>query len=615
VRTTTVQAHRTEFVTGDASSLPFAEIWLADTEFIEPSGERPTVVCLVAQEFRSGCTIRLWQDELTGEPPFRTDEGALFVAYAADAELKCFRVLGWPMPARILDLHSEFRARTSGLDGQRHGLLDALSFHGLQHITSEQKQAGRALVMRGGPWSAAERRAVLDYCQSDVEPMGPLLERMLPRIRARRLGLGQALLRGRYMAAVSSMELEGIPIDVPTLTAIRTNKEAIKLDVVREVDQAYDVYEGTTFKQDRFEALLDQRKIAWPRTETGQLDLKEKVFRASCDAHPWLHPLRELRDFLGKLKLESLAVGADGRNRVALMPFGSKTGRNQPSNAAFVYGPSKWIRHLIKPEPGTALAYIDWSLQEWAIAAALSGDSEMLAVLESGDMYLTFAEVAGWASGVDAMIKRDGLKDTKATHKLARDRAKPCVLALGYGMQAEGLALRMGTSRHHAQQTLQAYARRFPTYWAWAESQVEQGDLRRRMSSYFGWPLYIFEGVRPNTMRNFPCQSNAAEMMRLAACMLTERGLRVCCPVHDAFLLQAPTSEIETAVAAAQSAMAEASRIVLNGFEVKTDVEITAWPDRCTDPRGSALWQKICAQLERREAVRDLGASEISETP
>jgi DNA polymerase family A len=580
-------------VTGDASSLPFAEIWLVDTEFIEPPGERPTVVCLVAQEFRSGRIIRLWQDELTSEPPFRTDEGALFVAYAADAELKCFRVLGWPMPACILDLYAEFRARISGMSGQRPGLLDALTFHGLPHITSEQKQAGRALVMKGPPWSAAERRAVLEYCQSDVEPMGPLLERMLPQVRAHRLGLGRSLLRGRYMAAVSAMELEGVPIDVPTLTAIRTYKEEIKLDLVREVDQAFGVYEGTTFKQDLFEALLDRRGIAWPRLETGRLELREKVFRAMCDANPWLHPLRELREFLSKLKLESLAIGADGRNRAALLPFWTKTGRNQPSSSGFVYGPSKWIRHLIQPEPDTALAYIDWSLQEWAIAAALSGDAEMLEVLNTGDMYMEFAKMAGWAPP-DA---------TKATHRQARDRAKPCVLALGYGMQAEGLALRMGTSKHHASQTLQAYGRRFRTYWSWAESQAEQGHLKRRMVSYFGWPLRVYDGVRPNTLKNFPCQSNAAEMMRLAACLMTERGLRVLCPVHDAFLLQAPASELESTVAAAQAAMAEASRVVLKGHEVKTDVERTVWPDRCADDRGSALWQKICTQLKARGAL------------
>lgn len=47
--------------------------------------------------------------------------------------------------------------------------------------------------------------------------------------------------------------------------------------------------------------------------------------------------------------------------------------------------------------------------------------------------------------------------------------------------------------------------------------------------------------------------------------------------------------------------MAKASRIVLQGYEVNTDVEITRWPDRCMDGRGSALWQKINDQLLRRE--------------
>jgi DNA polymerase-1 len=88
--------------------------------------------------------------------------------------------------------------------------------------------------------------------------------------------------------------------------------------------------------------------------------------------------------------------------------------------------------------------------------------------------------------------------------------------------------------------------------------------------------------------------------------LMTERGLNVLCPVHDAFLLQAPVVELESTVAAAQAAMAEASRVVLKGHEIKTDVEPTVWPDRCTDARGAALWQKVCTQLEKRGALGDL---------
>ena len=72
--------------------------------------------------------------------------------------------------------------------------MSALSHHGISAITAEQKTEERALVMGGGPWSTAERRRILDYCQTDVDPLGALLERMLPGIQARPNGFGQALL-------------------------------------------------------------------------------------------------------------------------------------------------------------------------------------------------------------------------------------------------------------------------------------------------------------------------------------------------------------------------------------------------------------------------------------
>ncbi len=61
----------------------FREVWLVDFEFSAPPGKRPDPVCLVAREYWSGRTLRLWQDELRArsEPPYPTDSGTLFVAY------------------------------------------------------------------------------------------------------------------------------------------------------------------------------------------------------------------------------------------------------------------------------------------------------------------------------------------------------------------------------------------------------------------------------------------------------------------------------------------------------------------------------------------------------
>ena len=42
-----------------------------------------------------------------------------------------------------------------------------------------------------------------------------------------------------------------------------------------------------------------------------------------------------------------------------------------------------------------------------------------------------------------------------------------------------------------------------------------------------------------------------------------------------------------------RAAMAEASRIVLSGFELRTDVMRVDYPERFRDPRGDVMWTKV----------------------
>jgi DNA polymerase-1 len=93
----------------------FKEVWLVDFEFLAPSGENPTPICLGAKEWHTGKILRQWRDEFGPMPPYDTGPDALFVAYYASAELGCHLALGWPMPMRILDLFTEFRCRTNSL--------------------------------------------------------------------------------------------------------------------------------------------------------------------------------------------------------------------------------------------------------------------------------------------------------------------------------------------------------------------------------------------------------------------------------------------------------------------------------------------------------------------
>jgi hypothetical protein len=120
----------------------------------------------------------------------------------------------------------------------------------------------------------------------------------------------------------------------------------------------------------------------------------------------------------------------------------------------------------------------------------------------------------------------------------------------------------------------------------------------------FGWSVHATGDVNPRFLRNFLVQGNGAELLRLACCLMTERGIKVCAPVHDAVLIEAPLAELDDAVAAAQAAMEEASEIVLGGFRLRSDVKTVRFPDRYRDSRGEKTWdevQRIVAEFERGE--------------
>jgi hypothetical protein len=419
---------------------------------------------------------------------------------------------------------------------------------------------------------------------------------MLPRI-----DLPRALLRGRYGWAVASMEHRGIPIDVAMCEHLRTRWKDIQAALVAEVDARYGVFEGTTFKREKFADWLITNNIPWPRLESGQLAMDDDTFRSMAKAYPVVAELRELRSALGKMRLfDDLAIGPDGRNRTGLIPFRSVTGRNQPSNAKFIFGPSRWLRGLIKPGPGAAVAYIDYGQQEFGIAAALSGDDAMAEAYRSGDPYLAFGKQAG-------AIPPEG---TKESHKDQRSLFKACVLAVQYGMGSKSLADRIGQPEDAAKRLLQLHRETYPAFWRWSQAAVDRAMLLGRIDTVFGWPIHVGAAtnfdriVNPRSLANFPCQAHGAEMLRRACCMLVEAEVGLCAPIHDAVLIEAPAATIDAEVERAQVIMAEASRIVLGGFEIGTDADVVKYPDRYMDEAGEAFWNtvtRLAGPLEGRQ--------------
>jgi hypothetical protein len=234
-------------------------------------------------------------------------------------------------------------------------------------MAADEKAAMRELVMRGGPYTAGERRAVLDYCRADVDMLAALLPRMLPELLGRRraatVALGHALLRGRYMAAAARMEWTGIPLDAGLLERIRGAWAGIKRELVAEVDAASACTTGSASGR-------SASPPTWPRTTSpGRGSRAARWPWTTTPSATWRRPTR------GSSRCASCGTRSAscasrrwpsvGRPEpLPALAFRSRTGRNQPSNARFVFGPATWIRSLIRPEPGRALAYVDFASQE-----------------------------------------------------------------------------------------------------------------------------------------------------------------------------------------------------------------------------------------------------------
>jgi len=245
----------------DPREFGFREIWCVDFEFANTPGSRPRPHTLVAHEVYTGRTLRLFEEEFTQlkAPPYGVGRDALFVAYYASAELGCHSALGWPYPEHVLDLFVEFRHQTNGRPTfAGNSLLGALTHYGLDGMDAVEKRDMQDLAIRGAPFTAADKPALLNYCEFDTMALRKLLLPMLLKIN-----LPYAINRARYMKACARMEHTGTPIDTELLAAFRDNWDRIKDGLVANVDKDFGVYEGQTFKTARFEKYLAQNGIPW----------------------------------------------------------------------------------------------------------------------------------------------------------------------------------------------------------------------------------------------------------------------------------------------------------------------------------------------------------------
>jgi DNA polymerase I-like protein with 3'-5' exonuclease and polymerase domains len=286
------------------------------------------------------------------------------------------------------------------------------------------------------------------------------------------------------------------------------------------------------------------------------------------------------------------------------MPFHTKTGRNQPQGRDRIFLPAlpAWLQGIIAPPIGEAAAELDWTAQEIAIMAGMSGDPAMITDYATGDPHLHFGKRAG-------LIPEGG---TKETHRELRDSCKPVVLGTNYGMTAYGIAAKTGKSLIWARDIHARHRRAYSVFHEWLGDTVVQARFDCVIRSPFGWPQAVIGGTTARSLMNFPAQSGGADMMRIAAIAATEAGISVACPIHDAFWITAPLDGIDATIEHMTDIMRRAGRAVA-GIPVGVETEaVVRWPDCLGDVRkpsekGQATWLEINRLISDVDLMRQAG--------
>jgi hypothetical protein len=150
-------------------------------------------------------------------------------------------------------------------------------------------------------------------------------------------------------------------------------------------------------------------------------------------------------------------------------------------------------------------------------------------------------------------------------------------------------------------------------YWRWVQGKVRAACEARAIVSRWGWRMAITKDTSLRTIQNHPIQNMGAHILQFAVIELTELGVDVCCPLHDAILTECDDAEVDRYVEIVRSAMERAAEAAL-GMPIPTDHEKVVYPDRYMDKRPGSreMYDKVLEALVFAEQeVDEEGGGEV----
>jgi hypothetical protein len=577
-----------------------------DSEFDakKGQGERPGFpVCFCAIEvFADGREIKhRLAAPYPPRPPWDRGDPYLTFGFALGAEAGSMLHINWPFPSPAIDLYAEYmilhntemcRSDGRGDEGKKlpgPSLIEACRRYGVAGMDVAIKDEMRALVYTKTDHTPEEIVIIQEYCLDDDCRMNQRLYlAMRPYI-----DFARAPIRGAFMMQIERMRWRGMPVDMPLYRRAKQHAPTITAKMRDGMNRKLgaEIYHNGVFKRGAMFRLMQQRNIPIPiDPKTGNYSCATRLLKSMTETYPEMKIFYEDKRMIDALGRFNIEIGTDSRHRTWLNPFGTKTGRNNPSTRSLWGLPHTMRSFLMATTPNTAFGQVDYGNEEIGIAAALSGDPTLIADYRSGDPYRQFA---AWALGIASPTA------------LQRQIYKACCLGKIYGMGADTLACNLGISRAQAQKILGQMAARYPVLNEWLERiQIKAAHILPVVCT-LGWSLTASGRTNEaRTFLNFPMQANGAEIMRLVFARAGDLPIIGC--AHDSFILEDHVDRIEQTVRDMQEVMRAASRDLLGGFELRADCDgITRYPDRFVDKReredGMQHWNWLMRLIEEAE--------------
>ena len=534
-------------------------------------------------------------------PPWDGGTPYLTVGFALGAEAGSFlhAFPNWSLPSPAIDLYAEYMVihnsemvKAAGGESKQPGpsLIQACQRYGVATMDPVYKEGMRELAYSKTDHTPEEITKLENYClDDDCASTLRLFFKMLPD-----LDLLRAPSRGIFMMEIERIRWRGKPIDMALYPEAKQYTPAIVSKMRDGLNRklSAEVYYAGVFKRRTMLRLMRQHNIPIPiDPKTGKESCATKLIKPMIETYPLLKDYYEDKRMIDAIKNLKLEIGSDGRNRCWLNPYGTKTGRNNPSTNRELLGLPHTMRSFMKPGPGMAIAQVDIGNEEIGIAAALSADPVLMADYQSGDPYLRFAA--------------DALGVIKPTKQL-RQVYKACVLGQIYGIGVGTLARNLGISKAEARRIIDQMNTRYPVLKAWLERIQVKAAHGVPITCTLGWSLKMISGQsgEERTFLNFPMQANGAELMRVIIARAGHLPLIGC--AHDSFIVENTIERIEQTVAELREIIRQASRDLFGGFELRADykpeTDCVCYPDRFVDEReredGMRHWNWFMTLIE-----------------